>query len=195
MPINLIKLIISNDSANTDLLCIQIEGPKLMQHGFKDAIAKVGLVKFLSNLFWIGMFFHLYNQLATNTLEMVAPLTHAVGNVLKRVFVIGFSVVVFDDENVNSQPFMRRRDRFLFCAEAIYKAQAETGEIKGHYLNATAGGFTANTSLARYCRDNSLLLHMHRAMHAVIDGQNNHGSVAIFFSFFRQAVKFFKCEE
>ncbi|KAG9438664.1 hypothetical protein H6P81_021384 [Aristolochia fimbriata] len=107
-----------------------------------------------------------------------------------------------DDENVNSQPFMRWRDRFLFCAEAIYKAQAETGEIKGHYLNATAGtceemmkraifarelgvpivmhdyltgGFTANTSLAHYCRDNGLLLHIHRAMHAVIDRQKNHG--------------------
>jgi ribulose 1,5-bisphosphate carboxylase large subunit-like protein len=33
------------------------------------------------------------------------------------------------DENVNSQPFMRWRDRFLFVAEAIYKSQAETGEI------------------------------------------------------------------
>jgi ribulose-bisphosphate carboxylase large chain len=43
-----------------------------------------------------------------------------------------------DDENVNSQPFMRWRDR-LFVAEAIYKSQAETGEVKGHYLNATAG--------------------------------------------------------
>ncbi|PHT66054.1 Ribulose bisphosphate carboxylase large chain [Capsicum annuum] len=31
-----------------------------------------------------------------------------------------------DDENVNSQPFMRWRDRFLFCAEALYKAQTET---------------------------------------------------------------------
>ncbi|GMN28128.1 hypothetical protein TIFTF001_050513 [Ficus carica] len=31
-----------------------------------------------------------------------------------------------DDENVNSQPFMRWRDRFLFCVKAIYKAQAET---------------------------------------------------------------------
>ncbi|KAL0749100.1 hypothetical protein Bca101_031102 [Brassica carinata] len=107
-----------------------------------------------------------------------------------------------DDENVNSQPFMRWRDRFLFCAEAIYKAQAETGEIKGHYLNATAGtceemikravfarelgvpivmhdyltgGFTANTSLAHYCRDNGPLLHIHRTMHAVIDRQKNHG--------------------
>jgi ribulose-bisphosphate carboxylase large chain len=82
--------------------------------------------------------------------------------------------------------------------EAIYKDQAETGEIKGHYLNATAGTceemmkraifarelgvpiimhdypmgcFTANTSLAHYCRENGLLLHIHRAMHAVIDRQ------------------------
>ena len=107
-----------------------------------------------------------------------------------------------DDENVTSQPFMRWRDRFLFIAEAIYKSQAETGEVKGHYLNVTAGtaeemlkraqvakelgmpiimhdyltgGFTANTSLALYCRDNRLLLHIHRAMHAVIDRQKNHG--------------------
>ncbi|PRQ40663.1 putative triose phosphate/phosphoenolpyruvate translocator, sugar phosphate transporter [Rosa chinensis] len=81
------------------LVCIPpaliIEGPKLMQYGFRDAIAKVGIYKFVSDLFWIGMFYHLYNQLATNTLERVAPLTHAVGNVLKRVFVIGFSIVVF----------------------------------------------------------------------------------------------------
>ncbi|ESW09645.1 hypothetical protein PHAVU_009G144500 [Phaseolus vulgaris] len=102
-----------------------------------------------------------------------------------------------DDENVNPQPFMRWRDYFLFCAEAIYKAQTQIGEI-----NATAGtceemikrvvfvrelgvpivmhdyltgGFTANTSLAHYCRDNGLLLHIHRAMHVVIDRQNNHG--------------------
>jgi ribulose-bisphosphate carboxylase large chain len=107
-----------------------------------------------------------------------------------------------DDENVTSQPFMRWRDRFLFIAEAIYKSQADTGEVKGHYLNVTAGtaeemlkraqvakelgmpiimhdyltgGFTANTSLALYCRDNGLLLHIHRAMHAVIDRQKNHG--------------------
>merc|ERR1712187_107464 len=93
-----------------------------------------------------------------------------------------------DDENVNSQPFIRWRDRFLFVAEAIFKSQQETSEIKGHYLNVTArsceeilkrasfakvlgvpiiihdyltGGFTANTSLASYCRDSGLLLHIH----------------------------------
>ena len=107
-----------------------------------------------------------------------------------------------DDENINSQPFMRWRDRFLFVQEAIEKAQAETNEVKGHYLNVTAataeealhraqfaaeiktpiimhdfitGGFTVNTSLAKFCRDNGLLLHIHRAMHAVIDRQKNHG--------------------
>ncbi len=107
-----------------------------------------------------------------------------------------------DDENVNSQPFMRWRDRFLFVQEAIEKAQAETGEIKGHYLNVTApspeemyeraefakelgtpiimhdfltAGFCANTGLARWCRQNGLLLHIHRAMHAVIDRNPYHG--------------------
>ena len=45
---------------------------------------------------------------------------------------------VKDDENINSQPFMRWRDRFLYCMEAVNKASAETGEIKGHYMNVTA---------------------------------------------------------
>ncbi|CAI9294936.1 unnamed protein product [Lactuca saligna] len=76
------------------------------------------------------------------------------------------------------------------------------GEIKGHYLNATAGTceemmkmaifsrelgvpiiihdyligeFSANTSLPHYCRNNGLHLHIHRATHAVIDRQKNHG--------------------
>ena len=107
-----------------------------------------------------------------------------------------------DDENVNSQPFMRWRDRFDFVAEAVRKAEAETGERKGHYLNVTAptpeemykraefakelgmpiimhdfltGGFCANTGLANWCRENGVLLHVHRAMHAVIDRDRHHG--------------------
>jgi solute carrier family 35 protein E1 len=75
-----------------------LEGPTLLKTGFNDAIAQVGLVKFVSDLFWVGMFYHLYNQVATNTLERVAPLTHAVGNVLKRVFVIGFSIIIFGNK-------------------------------------------------------------------------------------------------
>ena len=47
-----------------------------------------------------------------------------------------------DDENVNSQPFIRWRDRFLFCAEAIFKSQAETGEIKGNVTDLTEFGLS-----------------------------------------------------
>ncbi|MCO5595210.1 hypothetical protein L7F22_049249 [Adiantum nelumboides] len=57
-----------------------------------------------------------------------------------------------DDENVNSQPFMRWRDRFLFVAEALFKSQAETGEIKGHYLNVTAGTCEAMMKRAVFAR-------------------------------------------
>ena len=44
-----------------------------------------------------------------------------------------------DDENINSQPFMRWRERFLFGMEGVNRASAATGEVKGHYFNVTAG--------------------------------------------------------
>ncbi len=34
---------------------------------------------------------------------------------------------------------MHWRDRFLYCMDAVNKASAATGEVKGHYLNVTAG--------------------------------------------------------
>ena len=37
-----------------------------------------------------------------------------------------------DDENINSQPFMHWRDRFLYCMEAVNRASATTGEVKVH---------------------------------------------------------------
>ncbi|KAI3452902.1 hypothetical protein Pfo_009565 [Paulownia fortunei] len=116
---------------------ILIEGPQLMQHGFRDAIAKVGLYKFLSDLFWIGMFYHLYNQVATNTLERVAPLTHAVGNVLKRVFVIGFSIVVFGNK-ISTQTGIGTG--IAIAGVAIYsliKANMEEQKLKDTQTHAT----------------------------------------------------------
>jgi ribulose-bisphosphate carboxylase large chain len=62
------------------------------------------------------------------------------------------------------------------CEEMFKRAEfaKELGApiIMHDYLTA---GFTANTSLAKWCRDNGILLHIHRAMHAVIDRQKNHG--------------------
>ena len=96
---------------------------------------------------------------------------------------------VKDDENINSQPFMHWRDRFLYCMEAVNRASAATGEVKGHYLNVTAGtmedmyeradfakslgsvvvmidlviGYTAIQSMAKWARKNDVILHLHRA--------------------------------
>ncbi|MFZ0549515.1 MAG: form I ribulose bisphosphate carboxylase large subunit [Steroidobacteraceae bacterium] len=106
-----------------------------------------------------------------------------------------------DDENINSQPFMHWRDRFLYCMEAVNRAQAATGEIKGTYLNVTAGtmedmyeraefakelgsvivmidlviGYTAIQSMSRWARRNDMILHLHRAGHATYTRQKNHG--------------------
>ena len=106
-----------------------------------------------------------------------------------------------DDENVNSQPFMRWRNRFEFVAEAIHKAERETGERKGHYLNVTAPtpedmyeraefakelgsvivmidlviGYTAIQSMAKWARRNDMILHLHRAGHGTYTRQKAHG--------------------
>src|SRR6201984_2515640 len=106
-----------------------------------------------------------------------------------------------DDENINSQPFMHWRERFLYCMEAVNKAQAASGEIQGTYLNVTAGtmedmyeraefakelgsnivmidlviGYTAIQTMARWARRNGLILHLHRAGHATFSRQKNHG--------------------
>src|SRR6266699_5210305 len=106
-----------------------------------------------------------------------------------------------DDENINSQPFMHWRDRFLYCMEGVNKAIAETGEIKGHYLNVTGAtmedmyeraefakehgsvivmidlviGYTAIQSIAKWCRKNDMILHLHRAGHSTYTRQKNNG--------------------
>ena len=106
-----------------------------------------------------------------------------------------------DDENINSQPFMHWRDRFLYCIEAVNKAQAETGEVKGTYLNVTAAtmedmyeraefakelgsvivmidlviGYTAIQSMAKWARRNDVILHLHRAGHSTYTRQRSHG--------------------
>jgi ribulose-bisphosphate carboxylase large chain len=106
-----------------------------------------------------------------------------------------------DDENINSQPFMHWRERFLYCMEAVNRAQAASGEVKGHYLNVTAAtmedmyeraelakelgsvvvmidlviGYTAIQSMSKWCRRNDMLLHLHRAGHSTYTRQKSHG--------------------
>ncbi|RPI29221.1 MAG: ribulose-bisphosphate carboxylase large subunit, partial [Chloroflexota bacterium] len=99
-------------------------------------------------------------------------------------------------------PFNRWRDRLLFVAEAIRQAEAATGERKAHFFNVTAastedslerlhaaadaglryimydyltGGFATFESVRRAAQQRGLMLHVHRAMHAVIDRHPDHG--------------------
>ena len=106
-----------------------------------------------------------------------------------------------DDENINSQPFMHWRDRFLSCMEAVNRAAAATGEVKGHYLNVTGAtmedmyeraefakelgsvvvmidlviGYTAIQSMSKWARRNDVILHLHRAGHSTYTRQKTHG--------------------
>ena len=57
-----------------------------------------------------------------------------------------------DDEYINSQAFMHWRDRFLFVMEAVNRASAATGEVKGHYLNVTAGTMEEMYRRAEFAR-------------------------------------------
>ena len=106
-----------------------------------------------------------------------------------------------DDENINSQSFMRWRDRYVASMEAVHRASAVTGEVKGHYLNVTAAsmeemyeraefakelgsiiimqdltvGYTAMQSMSHWARANGMILHLHRAGHGTYTRQKTHG--------------------
>jgi ribulose-bisphosphate carboxylase large chain len=106
-----------------------------------------------------------------------------------------------DDENINNQPFMRYRERFLYSMEGVNHAAALSGEVKGHYLNATAAtmeemyeraeysndlgsvitmidlviGYTAIQSMAIWARKTDQILHLHRAGNSTYSRQKSHG--------------------
>lgn len=106
-----------------------------------------------------------------------------------------------DDENINSQPFMRWRERFLYVMEGINRASAATGAVKGSYLNVTAAtqedmyeraefarevgsviimidlviGYTAIQTMSIWARKNDMIIHLHRAGHSTYTRQRNHG--------------------
>ena len=109
---------------------------------------------------------------------------------------------VKDDENLNSQSWSNFYARANETLKAVERAENETGESKGWWANVTAGdteemlkrcdyiakkggkfvmvdyltvGFAATASLRKCTGELGLALHCHRAMHAVIDRQSNHG--------------------
>lgn len=59
-------------------------------------LLQVGEFRFYSDLFMVGLLYHLYNQFAFNTLQRVSPVSHGVCNVVKRVVIIFSSVLFFN---------------------------------------------------------------------------------------------------
>merc|ERR1740138_1197300 len=53
------------------------------------------LMELLVRLVVSGLSFYLYNEVSFYTLDSVHPITHAVGNTIKRVILILFSVIRF----------------------------------------------------------------------------------------------------
>ena len=77
-------------------VALAIEGPG-MQAAWQAAIA-TGVYseqELLLRIAASGLSFYLYNEVAFYTLDAVHPITHAVGNTIKRVILILFSVVRF----------------------------------------------------------------------------------------------------
>lgn len=75
-------------------VCLMLEGSqiiptvqKLFATGLGNELIKQTLMS--------GMFYYLYNEVAFLALDNVAPVTHAIGNTIKRVVIILTSVLVF----------------------------------------------------------------------------------------------------
>jgi len=73
---------------------IYFEGSQL-PGAIKQACSSMGTGTFVRRLLEVGFFYHMYNQVAYQALGKVEPVTHAVANVGKRIFVIGFSILAF----------------------------------------------------------------------------------------------------
>src|SRR5665811_2446106 len=95
--------------------------------------------------------------------------------------------------------------------KAVNRDGGVTGEIKGHYLNVTAGtmeemyeradfarelgsviimidltiGYTAIQSMAKWARRNGVILHLHRAGHGTYTRQKTHGVNSVSYTHLR----------
>jgi len=77
-------------------LSLAVETPATIQAAWSAATAAGTSSAEITKLFALsGIFYYLYNEVAFLALSEVAPVTHAVGNTIKRVVIILASVIVF----------------------------------------------------------------------------------------------------
>jgi solute carrier family 35 protein E1 len=75
-------------------VCLAIDGGKIA--GILQSIHKAGKTASLMQMTVASaLLYYLYNEVAFLALDNVAPVTHAIGNTIKRVVIIAASVFVF----------------------------------------------------------------------------------------------------
>ena len=75
---------------------LAIETPAAIAAAWRAALARGHAARGLASLLAVsGAYYYLYNEVAFLALSEVAPVTHAVGNTVKRVVIILASIVVF----------------------------------------------------------------------------------------------------
>lgn len=60
-----------------------------------SAVAQKGSFWMWRQMFLDGLYYYAYNEVAFFTLSQVNPITHAIGNTIKRVAIIATTVIVF----------------------------------------------------------------------------------------------------
>mmetsp|Transcript_5985 Transcript_5985/g.20399 ORF Transcript_5985/g.20399 Transcript_5985/m.20399 type:complete len:388 (+) Transcript_5985:62-1225(+) len=65
------------------------------QAAWQTAVAAKGMPWMIRMMFLDGLYYYAYNEVAFFTLSQVNPITHAIGNTVKRVAIIATTVIVF----------------------------------------------------------------------------------------------------
>eukprot|EP00903_Cladosiphon_okamuranus_P013807 g12850.t1 len=94
-PENLYAVLTIMSSAMLLPLSAVVEGPKIQELWASTVTTKEKGNEIVYNTVASGVFFYLYNEVAFRCLGVVHPVTHAVGNTFKRVFLIATSIIVF----------------------------------------------------------------------------------------------------
>jgi len=97
-PMNLFALltILSFFMSVPVALILEYDMVSVYKETFKNSSSKEILTTWL-NVVWAGLTYQLYNEVAFLALNEIHPITHAVGNTVKRVVIIVASLIVFGD--------------------------------------------------------------------------------------------------